>query len=175
MPMAISRPSALPIRVGMDVYSAYQDQFIGSVVGVLGIDREPESESRVSGGRGSGSEGVAHNVRLIHEEGGAVGHTDNQGSRMLGEDMGPVPTGPTGNSGPVRQSALHAYATARTTARVDAQILVVRPGRLNLGILTRPWYIPASAVRSISMERVVLDIQQEDIPPEWRRPPWSAL
>lgn len=166
-----SRPDALPIRPGMDVYSVYQDQYIGSVVGVLGVERSDDGGTRVSSGGSSGSEAAPDSVGLVHEEGGQVGHTDNLGKRMLGEAMGPVPTESSGNSGPIRQSAQQAYGTDRRVGRADIRCLVVRPGRLNLGALTRPLYIPASAVRSISMERVVLDIQQEQLPAAWRHPP----
>lgn len=75
----------LPIRRGMDVYSVYQNQYIGAVIGVTG---------------------------------------DN--------------------------------------------CVRVRPGRLNLGPLTHPLRVPLSAIRSISMERIVLDRQREQIPAAWR-------
>jgi len=47
----------------------------------------------------------------------------------------------------------------------------VRPGRINLGPLTRPLYIPADAVQSISMDRIVVAAEPGEIPEAWRRRP----
>jgi hypothetical protein len=165
----------------MDVYSAYQDQYIGSVIGVekrAGEDAgrtslAPESE------RGAGAEetgtapkAVRGNPELVHEEGARVEPTGHMGRRQLGEEMGPFPTMEAGNMGPINQSAGRAYATG-TGEPAGIIALVVRPGRINLGPLTRPLYIPTIAVRSISMERVVLAVQKEQIPRVWRRRPKS--
>ena len=164
-----------PIRPGMDVYSAYQDQYIGSVVRVVPGSAPAAGGPQETGPNSPGSpvpsvagEMAPASIGVVHEEGAVVGHTDARGSTMLGEEMGPVPTIPIGNTGPVTQSASHAYATGGGPAP-DIRCLVVRPGRLNLGPLTPPLYVPASAIRSISMERIVLDVQRKQIPGEWRR------
>lgn len=169
----------LRIRPGMDVYSAYQDQYIGSVVGVRRrterdtgqVVSSPASE-RGAGARETGSapEAVQGIPNLVHEEGASAQPVGYVGHRQLGEEMGPVPTAEAGNTGPLNQSAQHAYATgAAEPASLTA--FVVRPGRINLGPLTRPLYIPPAAIHSISMERVVLTVQKEQIPREWRRAP----
>jgi len=167
-----------PLRPGMDVYSAYQDEYIGSVVRLLlgsaGSGRgtqEGERNPTRSPDPSAAGGAAPSNIGLVHEEGAVVGHTENKGSRMLGEEMGPVPTAAGGNSGPLRQSAAHAYATTGEPPLPDVRWLVVRPGRLNLGILTSPLYVPGSAIRSISMERIVLDVQRDSMPPAWRRRP----
>lgn len=45
---------------------------------------------------------------------------------------------------------------------------LVRPGRLNLGFLARPLSIPSSAIRTISLERIALDVEPDEIPVAWR-------
>jgi hypothetical protein len=159
-----------PLRPGMDVYSAYQDQYIGSVVRVVRGRDHAQGGTPGDGANPTGSEQGSGNIVLVHEEGAVVGHTENEGSRMLGEEMGPVPTMAGGNTGPDAQSARNAYATRGAPVQ-DVRWLVVRPGRINLGALTPPLYVPAAAIRSISMERIVLDVQREAIPPGWRRRP----
>jgi hypothetical protein len=173
----VTSPTGLRIRVGMDVYSSYQDQYIGSVIGIVQRGVESRGGPQSGGPNPSGSEESPDNVPLVHEEGASVGHTENSGKRMLGEEMGPVPTIGSGNRGPVNQSAGHRYATderhtpAGDDSPGDVLCFAVRPGRLNLGPLTRPLYVPSSSVHSVSMERVVLAIQREGIPDGWRRRP----
>jgi hypothetical protein len=159
-----------PLRPGMDVYSHYQDEYIGSVVRVLYAEahttptRSPGPPVAGGGPNPTGSEAAPTDIGLVHEEGAVVGHAENRGSRVLGEEMGPVPTMSTGNTGPSAQSAAQAYATRTARPVQDIGWLVVRPGRINLGPLTPPLYVPALAIRSISMERIVLDVQRESIP-----------
>ena len=169
----------LHIRPGMDVYSSYQDQYIGSVVGVrrrsekdAGREGSPPASERGSGAgeTGSAPEAVRGNPELVHEEGASVQPTRYLGRRQLGEEMGPFPTAEVGNTGPLNQSAEHAYATGAAEPS-GLTAFVVRPGRINLGPLTRPLYIPPAAIHGVSMERVVLAVQKEQIPGEWRRPP----
>jgi hypothetical protein len=49
--------------------------------------------------------------------------------------------------------------------------MVVRPGRLNLGIFSPVVYIPIDVVRSLSMERVVVDTGDVWMPAEWKQRP----
>lgn len=158
------------IRPRMDVFSAYQNQYIGSVVAVM--QRTDDSVgAQDSGSNPTRSEPRLNSVSLVHEEGNVAGQAEHRGERRLGEDMGPVPTSGYGNTGPITQSASRAYATHPEDVSKAILYLVIRPGRLNLGPLTRPVYIPWSAVGSISMDRVVLGMQREDIPAEWGRRP----
>lgn len=161
----------LHIHRGMDVFSAYQDRFIGSVVGILDSSTSRPGPSQEDGANPTGSEQPPPNVSLVHEEGAQVGSSEHRAAHRLGEEMGPVPTVAFGNSGPVTQSAENEYAIGRTAS--GTRCFVVRPGRLNLGPLTRPLYIPTSAVRSISMERIVVDVEEDRIPAEWRQRPTS--
>jgi hypothetical protein len=160
-----SEKPGLHIRRGMDVYNAFQDRYIGTVVGVWRGD-----DGARPGARDVEKEGAVENTRQVHEEGQVVGHAAEQGDRMSGEEMGPVPTIGRGNSGPVAQSAANDYATMKRHEQGAGVVyFAVNPGRLNLGPLTRRYYVPTSAVRSISMERIVLGVQQLD--EEWRRRP----
>lgn len=156
----------LHIRPGMDVFSAYQNQFIGSVVGV----HHSTDAGSVWQGE-TGSEGGPADAPVMHEGGGQTASSQYQGKRLLGEEMGPVPTMAAGNSGPLRQSAEHRYATGREDTLSDVTWFTVRPGRLNLGMFTRPLYIPVTCVHSISMERIVLNVTKGELPPEWRHGP----
>lgn len=162
----------LPIRRGMDVFSAYQDQYIGTVVEVLYAGAASGGGAAGEGGDNpTGSEARPRDVGLVHEEGATVGHGENRGKRVLGEESGPVPTIAIGNTGPVNQSAAHAYATGPDAPLPDVIAFAVRPGRVNLGPLTRPLYVPVNAIRSISMERIALDVQRNQIPASWRQRP----
>jgi hypothetical protein len=142
------------VRPGMDVYSARQDRYVGSVVRVI-----HDTPSISAGGKAerTGSASARGDAPIVHEEGNVVGHGVERGTRMLGEEMGPVPTMAAGNTGPARQSAGEEYATAVRDLEPDVSHFLVRPGRINLGPLTRTVTIPASAVLSVSMERVVVD------------------
>jgi hypothetical protein len=153
----------------MDVYSADQTRYIGSVVAVRRAD-QPHSPRGGSAPESGSADQAAHgNPALVHEEDASVSPNIHRGKRQLGEEMGPFPTLAVGNTGPTNQSASQAYATEPRQAAPDVVSFVVRPGRINLGPLTRPLYIPTSAVRSVSMERVVLDLPGDEIPKEWRR------
>jgi hypothetical protein len=157
----------------MDVYSAYQDQYIGSVVKVWHGDGAPAGQP----GPGSSPQETGsareetQNPHLVHEEGRTVDPTRHVGRQQLGEEMGPFPTMAVGNTGPRRQSAGDHYATEVRDLQPDVLYFAVRPGRLNLGPLTRPLYVPTSAVHSVSMERIVLDRQRDEIPAAWQRRP----
>lgn len=159
----------------MDVYSAYQDQYIGTVTRVFGLEsdeRSPDERGSTPGQTGSSPE-VRHGLpHLPHEGGAAVYPVQHRPQKRLGEEMGPVPTIEAGNTGPVRQSDEQAYATEPVHGPLaDVAYFAVRPGRINLGIFTRPLYVPTGAVESISMERIVLNVQRENLPLEWRTRP----
>lgn len=177
----MSRDSSprLPIRCGMDVYNVYQNRYLGSVVRVWqrsGEQLGPEKRAAIAqetGPRSSGMQGTpTHGVPpLTHEEGQAADPTSHQGTRQLGEELGPFPTIGVGNRGPINQSAAHSYATERDDPLANVHVFAVRPGRINLGPLTSSIYIPVSAVCSVSMERVVVDIDGKEIPAAWRNRP----
>lgn len=142
------------IRPGMDVYSARQDRYIGAVIRVI--------HGTAAGSGGGQAKAPARgaapgNASLVHEEGNVAGHGEARGRRMLGEEMGPVPTLGLGNTGPTRQSAGGEYATGVRDGGPDVSHFLVRPGRMNLGPLTRAITIPATAVLSVSLERIVVD------------------
>jgi hypothetical protein len=156
----------LRIRQGMDVWDAYQEHYLGSVIHVRHGTR-PTTE----GVRQVEKEGAVESHPLVHEEGHVGGHAGSQGQRQNGETMGPFPTASVGNHGPVTQSAEADYATGQTDDLTDVISFTVRPGRINFGIFTRPFYVPSTAVHSISMERVVVDVRGRFVPAEWRRRP----
>jgi hypothetical protein len=169
----MSQPRGLTIRPGMDVYSADQSEYIGSVVKVWHGEKGNSSDGGKAEQTGSVSPAMPD---LVHEQGATQSPTEYAGPRMLGEEMGPFPTISAGNTGPVTQSAEHGYATAAIHGEPDVIAFAVRPGRINLGPLTPCLHIPVSAVRSVSMERVVLDVQKEHIPAPWRGgPPKGCL
>jgi hypothetical protein len=154
----------------MDVYTTDQKQYIGTVTRVLWRQAE---QSRGAGAEetGSSESAVQGNPKLVHEEQNEVSPTEHIAARKLGEEMGPVPTIALGNSGPEEQSAAQHYATEPRGPDREAAYLVVRPGRINLGILTPPLWVPVAAVRSISLERIVLDVERDSVPISWRVPP----
>jgi hypothetical protein len=125
----------LYLRLGMDAYNAKQDRYLGTVVGVT---HAPSSEPPPG----------------EPEKSGSAGH---RATRMLGEEMGPVPTIALGNTGPLRQSAAEVYGTSIQDLAPDVSHFLLRPGRLNLGPLTSPIEVPVSDILSISMDRIVLD------------------
>lgn len=157
-------------RPGMDVFTADQKQYIGTVTRVLWRSEE-QSAGAGAAETGSSSAGLEGTPELVHEEGARESPTAHLAERRLGEEMGPVPTIALGNSGPVEQSAERHYGTEPRGPERAAQYLVVRPGRINLGILTPPLWVPVNAVRSVSMERVVLDVETSSLPISWRVPP----
>jgi hypothetical protein len=154
----------------MDVFTADQKQYIGTVTRVLWRPAE-----RTAGAgpveTGSSETVLQGNPELVHEEQAQESPTAHLAQRRLGEEMGPVPTIGLGNSGPRVQSAAGHYATEPEGPERAAEYLVVRPGRINLGILTPPLWVPVGAVRSVSQERVVLDVEQDGVPISWRVPP----
>lgn len=159
----------LRIRAGMDVCGAYQEQYIGTVVGVVTGDAgrsSPRSRGATAAQTGSATSAAHGSPRLVHEEGHAASPEVQVGRRILGEELGPVPTIALGNGGPSRQSAGQNYATGGLDEPAEVRGIVVRPGRFNP--LARPLYVPVRAVRSISMERVVLGVRKSELPPEWR-------
>ena len=142
------------IRRGMDVYSVHQDRYLGSVIRVVHDDSSVAPGDKAER---TASAGIGSDAPMVHEEGNVTGHAEHRGVRILGEEKGPVPTIASGNTGPNRQSAGEEYATGLRGLQPDVSHFLVRPGRINLGVLTRPLTVPASAVVSISMERIVVD------------------
>ncbi len=129
----------------MDVYDAYQDVYIGSVVDLV---------------TGPSMEDIPRAVS-VHDDG-----TGANGDRTSGEELGPFPTIALGNEGPLSQSVTHDYATRRHAGHADVSGIVVRPGLVNP--FARPLYVPVHAVHSIAMDRLILNVRGSDIPPEWR-------
>jgi hypothetical protein len=150
---------AFPIRPGMDVFNADQTRYIGTVVGVRYGEGGGSGGQQESGPNPTGSETAPPSAPMVHEEGKVASTLESEGSRKLGEELGPVPTIGYGNRGPVNQSAGHEYATAETREYRAVRALVVRPGRINLGPLTSTFEVPAKAIRSISLERIVVDTE----------------
>lgn len=163
----------LPIRPGMDVYDAYQDEYIGTVVRVWEARGSGSAAERGLPGKETGSQlGATENPHIQHEEGESVDPTGFLGSHpQLGEEMGPFPTVGMGNTGPTAQSAKAQYATGITDRKANVYLFAVRPGRINWGFLTAPLYIPTASIDSVSMERVVLNVRKRDIPSNWLNPP----
>jgi hypothetical protein len=159
----MSFPS-FPLRRGMDVYDT-RNRYVGSVVYVHQVKAHSESHSA---GTETTEGHPADAPALVHEEGATQQPAEHTGNRMLGEDMGPFPTRSMGNTGPRRQSAGSGYATYPGHTLPGVSWFAVRPGRLNLGVMSRPLRVPASAVRSISMERIILSVERGDIPASWR-------
>lgn len=167
----MERVTAVPLRIrpGMDVFSAYQNQYIGTVIKVWPGKPAPSGTGNPARETVATMEAVQGNPPLRAEGGASVSPTAHVGSKTLGEELGPFPTEELGNDGPINQSAAQGYGTRGSEP--DIVLFAVRPGRINLGPLTPPLYIPTAAVRSISMARVVLDVQRDQIPLEWRRAP----
>ena len=84
----------------------------------------------------------------------------DQTSEVNGELLGPMPTIPVGNLGPVSQGAARAYATAADS-----------PGVLGAGsLVVGKWWglrgryvIPLDAVQTVSLERVILRVSQDEL------------
>jgi len=134
----------LTIRRGMDVYDTDQTDYIGSVIEVVA------SESPVNT---SGESKTA--------DASSKGH-------VFGEELGPFPTISAGNTGPASQSKARQYGTRNHDLYESVTGVVVRPGRRNP--IARPLYIPLDAIRSISMDRLILDVRKSDMPSDWRSP-----
>ena len=156
----------LRIRPGMDVWDAFQEHYLGSVIHV-----RRGTPPTTAGAREVEKEGAVESHPLVHEEGQVAEHAGSQGNRQNGEAMGPFPTAAAGNHGPMNQSAGADYATGQTDDLTSVISFAVRPGRINLGVFTRPFYVPCTAVHSISMERVVVDVRGSIVPAEWQRRP----
>ena len=139
--------STVRIQIGMDVFDAYQQTYIGAVIGTLNKN---------------GGDAPPHLQNTAAEE------PSSATSKTLGEELGPVPSANAGNTGPLNQSALYAYATHLQVPQREVAFLEVRPRRLNLGFLTPPLYIPVTAIRSVSMERIVVEVPAGRIPDRWR-------
>lgn len=154
--------NALHIRQGMDVYGPYQNEYIGTVVAVV---RSGERQEAGAGPveTGSSREAVQGNPELVHEEGATVSPTPIIERPRLGEEIGPVPTIALGNTGPIEQSASHHYGTEPVHGGGEVTHFAVRPGRINLGVLTPPFWVSVEDVRSISMERIVLWANKDQI------------
>jgi hypothetical protein len=164
----VSGSKRLPIRLGMDVHSAYQDQYLGSIVEVL--YGPPSTQRSGTNGRptGDASYALTSQPELIIEEKTTVSPTSTVTTHVDGESLGPSPTASAGNSGPRIQSAANGYATR---ARVPPREVVAFAVRASLLDFLHPFYVPIGAVRSLSMEHVVLDRQRENIPSSWQRHP----
>lgn len=83
-----------------------------------------------------------------------------QVSDVNGEAFGPMPTQPIGNPGPVTQGAREGYAAASDSA------LPLGRGHFVVG----KWWgladrrtIPIDAIQTVSMERVVLKLRQDEL------------
>lgn len=148
---------AFSIRPGMDVFNADQTRYIGTVVGVRYGDGGGSGGQQEGGANPTGSETAPPSSPMVHEEGRVASTIVSDGTRTLGEELGPVPTIGYGNRGPVNQSAGHEYATEETREYRAVRAVVVRPGRINLGPLTPTFDVPVGAIRSISLERILVE------------------
>jgi len=161
----------LRIRRGMDVYSAYQNQYLGTVIEVqVAADGVPSAVERGSTPQQTQShDAAAHPGSTAHvEQDTKVATHDVPAKRILGEDLGPFPTGSAGNTGPHRQAAGQYYATTPRDQAPGIVTFVVGPaGIARLNPFARKLYVPTSAVQNISMERIILDVQREQIPAAW--------
>jgi hypothetical protein len=163
---------SLPIRPGMDVFSADQGHYIGTVEAIWHAADLAAAERKLGAGPTTPQEGAREVSSVdmgrheVERESPRAGHI---GSKQSGEEMGPYPTLALGNTGPAHQAAAASYATQPRGMMRGVVYFVVRPEPFNP--LAKPLYIPTTAVRSISMERVILDIQKGQIPKEWHSPP----
>jgi len=156
----------------MDVYTSYQDRYLGQVVHVWygGTFEAGSSDSGASAREtGPAPQTTTQHSRLRHEQGQAESPTRLIGRQIQGEDEGPCPTMDVGNSGPVNQSAEHEYATRSRDPTAGVTCFAVRPGRYNP--FGRRFYIPTTAVNAVSMERIVVDVKGDGLPAAWRRHP----
>ncbi len=83
-----------------------------------------------------------------------------QASEVSGEMLGPMPTIPVGNLGPVNQGARAGYATGAGSPDVPG------PGSLTAGKwwgLRGRYVIPLDAVQTVSLERVILRISKDEL------------
>ncbi|GAC1327155.1 MAG: hypothetical protein NVSMB2_26570 [Chloroflexota bacterium] len=84
-----------------------------------------------------------------------------QSGTTSGELLGPMPTQTLGNPGPRNQSARTFYGTQPASARLLGQG-TMEVGRW-WGIMGRRT-IPVDAVQTVSLERVILRLRQQDLP-----------
>lgn len=159
--------NAFPIRPGMDVFTAFQNQYLGLVTQVWHQGRNDPDAGPASARRAHQAE--VHTPEQPLEQGRGVSATETLFNHQSGEEMGPFPTEAAGNTGPIVQSAQQHYATGGHFPSVS--YFAVRPGRLNLGPFTPLIYVPVSAIRSISLERIILDVPQGKVPDRWNFPP----
>ena len=124
------------IRPSMDVYTL-DNAYLGTVLAVVPGPEPPVGETEEQ-----------------------VPAPDHQASAISGELLGPMPTQTIGNPGPRTQSAGAFYATRADGAR-----------RLGRGVLkVGKWWglagrrtIPLDAVQTVSLERVVLKVTQDEL------------
>lgn len=157
-PKGASAPS-IPIRRGMDVFSAYQNQYLGTVVRVWhgAVDELGTNERNATAQMEQDAEKPAHGLNT---------------RRLLGEDLGPFPTRIVGNTGPENQAAGQRYATAPHTVQPGVVYFAVRPSRPGVfNPFARRLYIPSSAILSFSMERIIVEMQPDRMPAAWHQPP----
>jgi hypothetical protein len=94
------------------------------------------------------------------ERGHRVGEDARQSSEVNGELLGPMPTAPLGNDGPLNQSAAALYAAVPRGRQPwgDGELVVGRwwglRGRRR---------IPLDAVQTVSLERVVLRLNRHEL------------
>jgi hypothetical protein len=128
------------VRPGMDVYTL-DNVYLGSVVQV---EPGPQSKPR------------------------SVEATSAPGSTVSGEALGPMPTAPLGNRGPISQSAASAYGTEGAS-----EAIALGKGRLRMRLwlvnlsprtfIPRTRWIPLDLVQTVSLERVVLRVTGSDL------------
>ena len=131
------------IRRGMDVYDTGYENYIGSVIETI------TAEMGTNGARPSGQ-----------------GRDRQLAGHVFGEELGPFPTVRVGNTGPDSQSRVNDYGTHGQEALGSVAGIVVRPGRVNP--FARPLYIPLRFIRSIAMDRLILNVEKSGMPREWR-------
>jgi hypothetical protein len=123
------------IRPSMDVFTL-DNVYLGAVLQILPGDRTRGTEERVP------------------EEARQFGETD-------GEALGPAPTQPAGNRGPRSQSARALYATGTDSAEPIGAGGTIKVGKW-WGLIGRRT-IPVEEVLSVSLERVVLRRNREEL------------
>ncbi len=121
------------IRLYMDVYTA-DNVFLGDV---RQIKRRP-----------------------VVPEGEQIGEAAQQASAISGELLGPMPTEPIGNPAPHAQGAKASYGVEPDDAEQIGQgMLTVAKWSGLVGRQT----IPLDAVQTVSLEKVVLRLKQEEL------------
>ena len=121
------------IRPSMDVYSR-DNVYLGTVLEVIPGLRTPLGDSGATDAR--------------------------QTSAVSGVLLGPAPTQPLGNKGPIIQSARAHYATTPDTAQPLGRGAIV-VGKW-WGLVGRHT-ISLDAVHSLSMERIILELRKDEL------------